>query len=117
MGARSGCSPWGMSSAGRRAGRPRIIFVTSPKRWPTAKARPIIPSGLSADRYCCPPAPGERSDPFWHSHEFVPGLTTGIDNGFVAWPDLPAGKTGGRTASLPSLRLRHLLDGVADAGV
>src|SRR3954451_10572688 len=50
----------------------------------------IIPSGLSADRYCCPPAPGERSDPFWHSHEFVPGLTTGIDNGFVAWPDLVA---------------------------
>src|SRR5690349_3549790 len=48
----------------------------------------VIPTALSADRYCCPLAPGKGSDLFRHLHELVPRLATGIDDRFVAWPDL-----------------------------
>jgi hypothetical protein len=64
------------------------IVKNLPEMAQKASSPELIPTGLSADRYCGPLAPGEGSDPFRHLHELVPGLAAGIDNSFVAWPHL-----------------------------
>src|SRR6476620_7785790 len=68
---------------------PSVAIVTG--SWITARpasVRVVIPTALSADRYCCPFALGDGSNPLRHLHKLVPGFAAGIDDGLVASPEL-----------------------------